>query len=1112
MKARSSLLPRRLRRGMALVVTLCFLVLLSALILGFFATAYFRQQVSNSGNSLARADLLARGAAQILVGELRAEIASTNTSRIYTASGAEISDPAAGTPPLIFQPRAGSNAVPEKRGALNSTWKNVVARSAPSSGSSPLALYTGGRDLVANSASASTATNSLNGRSVDDRIWRMPCLVADPSGDLSPRWCFVTRQGVQSVADADVAQLRNSQSSQYAVGRFAYVIYDVGGLVDLNVAGNALGSTNNVHRAYLNQIDLSRIPGLANPTALLNWRSAVSQSDTNYLFSTTNSFLKVQQGDQSFITRQDLIHYALGNSSVVSTNALPYLTTFTRELNAPSWGPTQNAADVGGVSVAGSYANKDYSDNQNSSTVPNRFVPNVRLATTTVLTGYHTDGTSYTYTVKAGEPLIQRRFPLGRLNWLGRTGPQNGGTAAGIQACFGLVWDSANRRWIYAGPSGSTAQTSIANLATVASQGRVPNFFELLQAAVLQGSLGLTTLTATGLSTAATTINTDAGYIDLPSQVVQIGANIIDQYDTDSFPTRIFFNGREFLGSENIPMISKILFTGYRPMDPPLNPGDPPPTVPRSLIKAWYEFELWNPYSGTATAQPLQYRIRLSGTGAQARMAFDINFAAPTGTQAFTGLPAQTGRTLNISGTDLAGATNDPKILDALRGSGVSITGDAADDVYSDSSASPASSFAGFYVGEWGGIDASDGLINIRPSILGGTMQFLYEYNDNGNWVTLQSFSNANDWTFAAASGGSSSIPTAVATNFTPSNMRYAGFASVDPRTLRMGLGFATTTLAVTGTSAFWNKTQEWSPTDTSQQYMMIRSFTGPYCNPYFTSSSSNALVKTYQARFADNRGSGNPTGSIYPDPFYRDRDGVQRYGDALWNSANPAQGAYPMSPVASRPQDRPVMLNRPFQSVGELGYAFRDLPFKSLDFSTSRSADAALLDLFCLNEGDTTSGVTAGLVNLNSGNPEVLSAVLSGVTLTDLDPSNNHISNTDADSLAQALVTMTSGTGPGQGPLLNKAELATRFGENAANTQVIKGRKEAAIRALAGTGQTRTWNLLIDVIAQAGRFSPAATALNQFTVEGEQRYWLHVAIDRYTGQVIDQQIEAVKN
>jgi hypothetical protein len=41
---------------------------------------------------------------------------------------------------------------------------------------------------------------------------------------------------------------------------------------------------------------------------------------------------------------------------------------------------------------------------------------------------------------------------------------------------------------------------------------------------------------------------------------------------------------------------------------------------------------------------------------------------------------------------------------------------------------------------------------------------------------------------------------------------------------------------------------------------------------------------------------------------------------------------------------------------------------------------------------------------------------------------------------------------------------------------------------------------LLIDVIAQTGRYSPDATTFteaNKFIVEGEKRYWLHVALGR---------------
>ena len=70
---------------------------------------------------------------------------------------------------------------------------------------------------------------------------------------------------------------------------------------------------------------------------------------------------------------------------------------------------------------------------------------------------------------------------------------------------------------------------------------------------------------------------------------------------------------------------------------------------------------------------------------------------------------------------------------------------------------------------------------------------------------------------------------------------------------------------------------------------------------------------------------------------------------------------------------------------------------------------------------------------------------------------------------------------------------------------------REAPIRAFANVGQTRVWNLMIDVVAQTGRYPKSATALDQFVVEGEQRCWVHVAIDRLTGQVIDQQVEVVK-
>ena len=57
----------------------------------------------------------------------------------------------------------------------------------------------------------------------------------------------------------------------------------------------------------------------------------------------------------------------------------------------------------------------------------------------------------------------------------------------------------------------------------------------------------------------------------------------------------------------------------------------------------------------------------------------------------------------------------------------------------------------------------------------------------------------------------------------------------------------------------------------------------------------------------------------------------------------------------------------------------------------------------------------------------------------------------------------------------------------------------EVIARALSEMGQTRTWNLMIDVIAQTGKYKPNAPDLtaSNFIVEGEKRCWLHIALGR---------------
>ena len=66
-------------------------------------------------------------------------------------------------------------------------------------------------------------------------------------------------------------------------------------------------------------------------------------------------------------------------------------------------------------------------------------------------------------------------------------------------------------------------------------------------------------------------------------------------------------------------------------------------------------------------------------------------------------------------------------------------------------------------------------------------------------------------------------------------------------------------------------------------------------------------------------------------------------------------------------------------------------------------------------------------------------------------------------------------------------------------------------MRLLSAGTTARVWNLMIDVIAQVGIFPPGSTNLgSDFVVQGERRIWVHLAIDRLTGEVLDSQLERV--
>ena len=119
-------------------------------------------------------------------------------------------------------------------------------------------------------------------------------------------------------------------------------------------------------------------------------------------------------------------------------------------------------------------------------------------------------------------------------------------------------------------------------------------------------------------------------------------------------------------------------------------------------------------------------------------------------------------------------------------------------------------------------------------------------------------------------------------------------------------------------------------------------------------------------ARNYDGGGAATTSGNDY----YSDADGVVRRAAGAWvgpsasgtisasstvglpmalacvTGSNPGQ---PLTQNGTQTASRPMILNRPFRSVADLGYVFSGTPFKNLDFFTPESGYAGLLDVFCI-------------------------------------------------------------------------------------------------------------------------------------------------------------------
>jgi hypothetical protein len=189
--------PDGASKGAALIIVLAFVVLITALAVAYFSRAATDRQLAQSSYKDTSADLLARSALDIVVGNLKQEIANSGT----TVTQANI------------QPQRSGDDV---------SIPNLIRRSVrndpiPPPGVSSLAS--------AVSSGPVDPTNPQRGEITSAR-WNSHYLIPSGSNFTAPDWVLVTPQG------PNTAPLPNA-----VIGRYAFAVYDEGGLIDMNLGG-----------------------------------------------------------------------------------------------------------------------------------------------------------------------------------------------------------------------------------------------------------------------------------------------------------------------------------------------------------------------------------------------------------------------------------------------------------------------------------------------------------------------------------------------------------------------------------------------------------------------------------------------------------------------------------------------------------------------------------------------------------------------------------------------------------------------------------------------------------------------------------------------------------
>ncbi len=1028
--------------GIAIVVVVSLMALLSLMVIGFLLLSSTNRNNANIDVSVRQADSIAEQAKETLIADLIGEMKAGAAAVTDTPDGKQsfsIDKPLSMVPQRATRPEVKSDArlKPIVKQSAGGTKFHEIASSS----------FTG----KTRASAISTATAGADGRRIAEVRWNAPNLL-DPAVTFSntqvPDWIYTARNGTNPTAivatNSRSTGTGGAPNPDFIVGRYAYQVYDVSGLLDANVAGNLsaappAGALS--RKGSLVWADLSALPGASGNFSLLaDWRRASTSAMPPYDFIKEWGGLKGWirtpisggQSDNVFLSRRELIAYQKNKSTDFPSSLLPFFTTHSRELNQPAWAPT---FDAGGAF--------DYKNTMDVPAAINRRFAGVRVKAAFT----RRDGKE----AKVGEPLMKSRFPLSKIEAFADN------NSSDVQKYFGLVPAQSAGAKVISWTHANSAGGQIKKLDEVAAANREPDFFETLKAGILAGSVGNDMVNNSFFMDRGRDANTDY-------QIFRIGASIIDQWDVDDDPTIIQYgltnpsNGvrpDDVAGVENLPYFHFLGESRFRRRDLGSPPND-------SIAATFITFQLWNPHKNAVDGKIAAGTYRLAFAG-KSRMEWRTSPAdgySDPGYQPYNrDSPTRTADFANdyLQFTVSSSSSFSQPIYLKPGKAGVSSSKPM------DTIASGGAPVIGFKVGEVSAPYTSTALHNQRYGKNGlfsrfdAPMAFALQKNIAGTWVSYQIIP---DWSLTHGFVVGSLMPNT--NDLYSKGGDYVNLHGMltDPRTTRFGISTTTG-----GTDAI-NK-----PTGNRS-----------YDNKFFPRASWTSPGSRKPEQYSSNATGGNTV--------VVSRDGKRRPAD---------DGS-----AFTSPEQRPEILNRPFQSVADMGNAFRDDPWASINFfgdfqDDTNPGDGALLDLFSLTETPTRAGV----VNPNTAPLPVLKALLTQTAIREGSP----LTATQADTYAAAIRTMLDDK-----PLLNPAEIALVAAKVATKGSIPGFRNNMDMhviaRALADTANVRTWSFLVDVIAQSGKLTPGATNLNRFVSQAERRYWYHVAIDRFTGEVISVQKE----